>query len=130
MRTRTDWQEQVGRSWAEMYRQTDRSFAELTRRLVGRIADLPGEAILDIGCGAGELSLEVAGVRPRAQVVGLDVSPDLVVVAGTRARGLANLDFAIGDAGTWRREGFSPDLLVSRHGGDSGNYILGWSMQN
>ncbi|MCB2060853.1 MAG: methyltransferase domain-containing protein [Novosphingobium sp.] len=116
MRTKLDWQEQVGRSWAEMYRQTDRSFTELTGKLIERISATPGEAILDIGCGAGELSLAIATGRPKARVIGVDVSPDLAAVAAGRGGQVANAEFAVGDAANWHREGFSPDLLVSRHG--------------
>lgn len=116
MRTKMDWQDQVGRSWAEMYRQTDRSFAELTGKLVERISASPGTAVLDIGCGAGELSLAVAQARPQARVIGVDVSADLVAVAGGRGRDVTNVEFVTGDAANWHREGFAPDLLVSRHG--------------
>jgi 2-polyprenyl-3-methyl-5-hydroxy-6-metoxy-1,4-benzoquinol methylase len=42
--------------------------------------------VLDIGCGAGELSLALAAARPQAQVRGLDVSADLVAAAQQRAR--------------------------------------------
>lgn len=111
-----DWQAQVGRSWAEMYRQTDRAFAGLTQRLLERISGRPGEAILDIGCGAGELSLAIARARPRARIVGLDVSADLIAAAQQRAATHTSVEFTLGDAATWQRAGFVPDLLVSRHG--------------
>ena len=116
MRFKSDWQDQVGRSWAQMYHQTDRSFTQLTERLVERIGAEAGEAILDIGCGAGELSLSVAAARPQARVIGVDVSPDLVAVASERGNGVGNLEFTRQDVAGWHREGFAPDLLISRHG--------------
>ena len=76
-----DWEDIVGRSWADMYAQTDRSFAGLTQRLLERISPLPGEAVLDIGCGAGELTLAMTRARPRAEIIGLDVSAHLLAVA-------------------------------------------------
>lgn len=112
----TDWEAQTGRSWAEMYRQTDRSFAGLTQRLLECIAPLPGEAVLDVGCGAGELSLALARARPRAQVVGIDVSPDLLSAARSRGSRHGNVRFIEADAGRWHGDDFEPDLLVSRHG--------------
>lgn len=116
MTTGMDWQAQVGRSWAQMYPQTDRAFAGLTQRLLERIFARAGDTVLDIGCGAGELSLAIARARPRARVVGLDVSADLIAVAQQRAANHINAEFALGDAAIWQREGFAPDLLVSRHG--------------
>jgi SAM-dependent methyltransferase len=116
MTTGADWQDQVGKSWADMYAWTDRSFTGLTQRLLDRIGGLPGEAVLDIGCGAGELSLAVARGRPHAQVIGLDVSPDLVAAASTRGGQHGNVEFVEGDAAQWRRDFFAPDLLMSRHG--------------
>ena len=116
MTTGMDWRAQVGSSWAEMYQQTDRAFTGLTQRLLERVTARSGGAVLDIGCGAGELSLAIARSRPRAQVIGLDVSADLITVAQERAINHTNAEFTLGDAAAWQREGFAPDLLVSRHG--------------
>ncbi|MDE2596826.1 MAG: methyltransferase domain-containing protein [Sphingomonadales bacterium] len=111
-----DWQAQVGKSWAEMYSYTDRSFSGLTQRLLDRISGYAGEAVLDVGCGAGELALAVARGRSHARIVGLDLSADLIAAAQTRGGQHGNVEFTVGDGATWRRDFFSPDLLVSRHG--------------
>jgi SAM-dependent methyltransferase len=116
MTRREEWQAQVGRSWAENYRLTDRAFSGLTQRLLERIAEREGHAVLDIGCGAGELALAVARARPGARVVGVDVSPELVAAAQQRGAGHANASFIHADAGAWRDPGFAPDVIVSRHG--------------
>lgn len=110
-----DWQGQTGTSWADEWRRTDRSFAPLTERLLERIADYSGKAVLDIGCGAGELALEIAAARPTAKVLGLDISSQLVAAAQARSP-CANARFALGDAASWTDPSFAPDLLVSRHG--------------
>jgi SAM-dependent methyltransferase len=110
-----DWQGVTGQSWADEWRRTDRSFAPLTARLLETISAEPGERVLDIGCGAGELALAVAAARPGAQVLGLDISPELVRAAQLRA-GPGNVRFALGDAAGWSDPAFVPDLLVSRHG--------------
>jgi ubiquinone/menaquinone biosynthesis C-methylase UbiE len=44
----------------------------------------PGMQVLDLGCGSGTLSLELA--RRGAIVTGLDVSPGMIEIAGARAR--------------------------------------------
>lgn len=116
MTTGMDWQDSVGRTWAQMYPQTDRSFTGLTDHLLSRIAVRPGASVLDVGCGAGELSLAVARARPKAQVVGLDLSAHLIEAARQRARDRSTLRFLEGDAATWQEPGFVPDLLISRHG--------------
>lgn len=117
MTNMTDWEDAVGRNWARSWQLTDRSFAGLTEPLLARIGRQPGEAVLDIGCGAGELALAISRARPRAKVVGLDVSPDLIAAAGARAGGdHAQARFVLGDAAGWSDPAFSADLLVSRHG--------------
>lgn len=121
MTTGIEWQDQAGRSWAAAYAQTDRSFAEMTAQFLERLAEAPGRAVLDIGCGAGELALALARARPDARVIGLDISADLIEAARARvdaasAAGFAGLAFELGDAGAWFRKDFAPDLLVSRHG--------------
>lgn len=110
-----DWQGATGRNWADEWRRTDRSFSELTTRLIDRIASIPGETVLDIGCGAGELTLAVATARPSATVLGVDISPELVEAATARSS-LANVRFALANAAAWAEAGFVPDLVVSRHG--------------
>ena len=111
-----EWTGTVGRSWADEWRRTDRSFTELTQRLLARIAPLPGDRVLDIGCGAGELALALAQARPASRVLGLDISTELVEAARSRAAGLANVCFAVADVSAWSDAAFIPDLLVSRHG--------------
>ena len=81
-----DWQGEVGRKWARLHALTDRSLAGLTQHLLERLERLPARAILDIGCGAGELSLALARLRPQAEVVGVDVSADLLAASKARGR--------------------------------------------
>ena len=47
--------------------------------LVELLSPRRGERILDIGCGTGQLTAEIA--RSGAQVVGLDNSPDMLAEA-------------------------------------------------
>ncbi|MEY4238420.1 MAG: hypothetical protein RL339_1021 [Pseudomonadota bacterium] len=116
MTTEMDWRTQVGRSWAQNYALTDRAFAGLTQMLLDRAAPLVGHQVLDVGCGAGELSLALARQHPGSQVLGVDISHDLVEVAQTRGAALSNVRFIEADAGSWRDPAFTADLIVSRHG--------------
>jgi len=111
-----DWQGGVGRNWAAEWQRTDATFSELTPHLLAAIASEPGKRVVDIGCGAGEIAIAVAAARPDAQVIGVDVSPDLVAAAQSRSIQAANLTFQLGDASVWADTDGAPDLYVSRHG--------------
>jgi SAM-dependent methyltransferase len=116
MTTEMDWRTQVGRSWAQNYALTDRSFAGLTQLLLERAAPLVRDMVLDVGCGAGEVALALARQHGEAQVLGVDISHDLVEVARTRSGSLGNVRFIEADASTWRDPAFVADLIISRHG--------------
>lgn len=116
MTDKAEWEGRVGRTWAAEWRRTDRSFTALTERLLGTATGAAFAQALDIGCGAGEVSLALARANPDARVVGVDVSDELLAAARRRGGDLPNLAFERADASRWTRAGFAPDLLVSRHG--------------
>src|SRR5437868_14053414 len=60
--------------------------------LIDWLEPRPGEAILDLGCGTGELATAIAARR--ARVVGLDSSPEMLAIARERAPAL---EWLIGD---------------------------------
>ena len=112
-----EWQGRSGDTWAAEWRRTDRSFTLLTERLLERSRGFKFREVLDIGCGAGELSLAIARGRPAVSVTGVDVSPQLVATARERGAHLGNVDFSLSDAAKWSaQDGRAPDFLVSRHG--------------
>lgn len=116
MTDKAAWQGQVGSTWAAQWARTDRSFTGLTDKLLGCASTQRFARALDIGCGAGELSMALGRGHSHAQIVGVDVSEELVGAARQRAGHLANVSFELGDAATWQKPGYNPDLLVSRHG--------------
>ncbi len=68
--------------------------APVRRRAVQRLAPTPGEAILDIACGTGlNLPLLQAGVGPFGKVIGVEMSPEMISIAGARveAEGLGSV---------------------------------------
>lgn len=70
-----------------------------------------GERVLDVGCGDGKITAEIAARLPRGSVLGVDPSHDMIAYA-TRTHGAPNLAFEIGDARTLPyRDAF--DLVVS-----------------
>ena len=58
-----DWSGSTGESWAAEWQRTDRSFGGVTERLLARTRGLDFRRAVDIGCGAGELSLALARSR-------------------------------------------------------------------
>ena len=117
MTNASEWQGRVGANWAAQWRRTDRSFAPLTERLLQRSREFAFASALDVGCGAGELSLALARGRPHCRVVGVDISPHLVAIAEERGSNLTNVAIEVGAASVWQPEpGFAPELIVSRHG--------------
>ncbi|MEZ3178790.1 class I SAM-dependent methyltransferase [Streptomyces pimonensis] len=59
----------------------------------------PHMRILDIGCGPGTITADLAGLVPDGHVTGLDREPGILEQARTVAdeRGLTNTDFTVGD---------------------------------
>lgn len=117
MTDKSDWQGKTGDTWAQEWRRTDRSFSHLTEQLLAKTRGFAFDRVLDIGCGAGELSLAIARGRPEVRVVGVDVSPDLIAAAKERGAHRANASFELADAADWQcGPDAAPELLVSRHG--------------
>ncbi|MFE0965392.1 methyltransferase domain-containing protein [Streptomyces fungicidicus] len=59
----------------------------------------PHMRILDVGCGPGTITADLAGLVPAGHVTGLDREPGILERARAVAaeRGLANTDFTVGD---------------------------------
>jgi ubiquinone/menaquinone biosynthesis C-methylase UbiE len=59
----------------------------------------PGMSVLDVGCGPGTLTIEIARRVDPAPVVGMDVNPDMVRAAETASPPgeIPNLVFYVGD---------------------------------
>ncbi len=111
------WNAAAGATWAELQAPLDRQLAPLGHSAMADLAPRAGERILDIGCGAGETSLELAAiVTPGGQVTGADISRTLLEVARRRAADLAGVSFIEADAQTWPFEAGAFDAVFSRFG--------------
>jgi ubiquinone/menaquinone biosynthesis C-methylase UbiE len=75
------------------WRTADNSAAYLLERL------RPGAAVLDVGCGPGTITLDLASRLPEGWVVGIDAEPGVVqqARAASAALRLGNLRFEVGD---------------------------------
>jgi SAM-dependent methyltransferase len=77
-----------------------RALGPATRMIFAEAGIRPGMRVLDLGCGAGDVSFVAAGlVGPEGCVVGLDNSPQSLARARLRAeqRGLTQVEFVEGD---------------------------------
>jgi SAM-dependent methyltransferase len=57
----------------------------------------PHMKILDVGCGPGTITADLADRVPDGHVTGLDAAPEIIAQARELAAGRANLDFTVGD---------------------------------
>jgi len=62
-------------------------FASETRNLAERLALAPGDVVLDVACGHGNFTVEIARrVGPTGLVVGLDIARSMLARAASRVR--------------------------------------------
>jgi len=70
------------------------------RELIARLELKGDEAILDVGCGDGKVTAELARAVPRGRVLGVDASTDMIGFAAKSFGSVSNLEFRVMDART------------------------------
>lgn len=113
------WNTVVGPRWAAAPEQRERRNRESLELLVARLGLSGGESVLEIGCGAGALTLPLAAaVGEHGRVVAVDISEPMIEVARRRVgeRGLRNVALLLGDAQVFGFEPAAFDLATSRMG--------------
>lgn len=113
------WNEDAGPRWVAYQERLDRQIEGPGLAAMDASGVSQGENVLDVGCGCGGSSLELARrVGPTGSVLGVDVSGPMLARARERAAdaGLANLTFEQCDAQTYRFETNHFDLMFSRFG--------------
>jgi SAM-dependent methyltransferase len=74
---------------------------EMTRQFEQFVAArfVPGELVIDLGCGSGAPTAYLAERHPQTRLLGLDVSAELIATAAqvARHRGISNLSFLTAD---------------------------------
>lgn len=114
-----EWRGEVGRRWAAASGTADEQFGWLSDATVERL-DLVGARILDVGCGSGGTTVELARrAGPTGSVTGIDASVDALAIARAAAPdavGTAPITWQHGDAQCepWPADGF--DVVFSRLG--------------
>lgn len=95
------WSGSGGAAWAASAARMDRELGRLGALAMDALAPAAGSAVLDVGCGAGTTTVELARLLgPSGRVVGVDVSGELLAIARRRAgaSGLGNARFVQADA--------------------------------
>jgi SAM-dependent methyltransferase len=114
-----DWSGASGDIWARRWRDTDRALAGVGEALDSAIlkaAPAGPFRALDVGCGPGTTALALARRRADAEIIGCDLSPQLVALAEQRAEGVGTIRFMVEDAEQAARDRGPFDLIFSRHG--------------
>lgn len=104
-------------AWAEAHELIDLQLSPLGLRAVEALGLGPGDTVLDIGCGAGQTLLQLAGrVGTGGQVIGVDVAPLLLGIAERRIGSLRQVRVIQADAQSLDLPAGSADAAFSRFG--------------
>ncbi|MEQ1507792.1 MAG: class I SAM-dependent methyltransferase [Myxococcota bacterium] len=88
------------------------------RRLVELAAIQPGERVLDLACGTGDVTWMVAPLAAPAEVVGSDINPDMMALAEPkRPPGVTNVSFVAADATKLPFPDGSFDVVICAYAG-------------
>jgi SAM-dependent methyltransferase len=112
-----DWNGHSGERWASNQQRLDHMLAIFGVAAIEAAAPVPGDRVLDIGCGAGATSLTLAErVRPNGQVLGVDISAPLIDRAWEQVPAGTALEYRLADASVAPLPVHGFDLLFSRFG--------------
>jgi SAM-dependent methyltransferase len=114
-----EWAGEMGERWLTHLDQFEAMIAPVGLALLKHAGYRSGERVIDIGCGGGGTTIDIARqVGPGGSVVGVDISPQLITAAERRARaeGARNVSFRCADATVVTIDGPPFDRLFSRFG--------------
>ncbi|MDP3494568.1 MAG: class I SAM-dependent methyltransferase [Hyphomonadaceae bacterium] len=113
------WNATAGQTWAHYQAQLDRQIEPLGLEALRSLAARPGERVLDVGCGCGQTTLELAErVGAAGAVTGVDISSPMLAIAEARPvpQGAAQPQFIKYDAQTADLGQGQYDAVFSRFG--------------
>src|SRR5579863_9994994 len=114
---RQRWNGIDGEYWVSHQESLDRTLAPLAGPLLEFAAPRTGSTVIDVGCGCGATTVEIArAVGPAGRVVGIDLSSGMLAVAAERLRKFASAACLLGDAAALPLSDLRADLIVSRFG--------------
>ena len=105
------------RLWANTYDDEPNPMLSLEQRILGPLLPpLVGMDVVDLGCGTGRWLKALQGAGARS-LLGLDSSPEMLVLAQSKLAGVANLVCA--DCGSVSLEANSADIILA-------NFVLSY----
>lgn len=113
------WDPERVANWLRQAEGLERQLAPVSDVLFEAAALVPGEAVLDVGCGAGPTTRRAAiEVGASGRVTGLDISGDMLAAAAATpaGEGAAPLDWIEADAAAWDPPAATWDVVLSRFG--------------
>lgn len=113
------WNGEGGKRWLAHIDRFEDMVAPVGEALIAKAKFRPGEKVVDVGCGGGINSLEIARlVAPKGRVLGVDIAHMLIQKAEERAweAGLGNVEFYCADAENAKLPMAGFDRLFARFG--------------
>ena len=111
------WNGTLGSIWTKRQDDFDAVLAPTGRAVIERAAVKPGERVIDVGCGCGTTTIELASlVGSAGEVLGVDVSEPMLALATSRTGAIKTIRLMEADAQEFSFPKAHFDLVFSRVG--------------
>jgi len=107
------WNGRMGDAWVSVEAYIDKMLSPLSDVAIEHAAATEGTKVLDVGCGCGPTSLKLA--EQGAEVLGVDISEQMIDRANLNAKGKEGVSFRMADAAAEKYAG-DFDVVFSRFG--------------
>ena len=112
------WDGNEGAFWTAQAQRFDETLANCHGPFLTAAAIREGDRVLDVGCGNGQTTRDVARLATNGFALGVDLSSQMLALArkAATAEGLDNVEFRHADAQIYPFEPAAFDVVISRMG--------------